>query len=44
METVYVLQLEDGKYYVGKTADLPKRFKEHREGNGAAWTINYIGP
>lgn len=38
METVYVLQLEDGKYYVGKTSDLPKRFKEHREGNGAAWT------
>jgi predicted GIY-YIG superfamily endonuclease len=38
METIYTLQLEDGKYYVGKTADLPKRFKEHRDGNGSAWT------
>jgi predicted GIY-YIG superfamily endonuclease len=38
METIYTLQLENGKYYVGKTADLPKRFKEHRDGNGSAWT------
>lgn len=38
METLYVLQCEDGTYYVGKSKDVAKRFKEHTSGNGSAWT------
>lgn len=35
---VYVLHCNDAKYYVGKTEHIARRFKEHKEGNGAAWT------
>jgi predicted GIY-YIG superfamily endonuclease len=36
---VYVLQLEDGKYYVGKTQrPVSERMDEHRNGHGSAWT------
>ena len=35
---LYILSLEDGCYYVGSTTRLDKRFKEHVQGTGAAWT------
>lgn len=38
MEQLYVLQLEGGKYYIGKTSDVMKRFEQHKSGSGAAWT------
>lgn len=40
METtnVYVLRQEGGKFYVGKTANLERRFAQHMSGHGAAWT------
>jgi predicted GIY-YIG superfamily endonuclease len=38
MESLYVLQLENDKWYVGKTHDIAKRFKEHQSGKGSAWT------
>lgn len=39
MNTVYVLELEKGKYYVGKTKDIQKRYSEHVSGyNSSAWT------
>jgi len=38
MESLYVLQLENNKWYVGKTSDVAKRFKEHQSGKGSAWT------
>jgi len=38
MEQLYVLQLANKKYYVGKTTDVLKRFNEHKSGNGSAWT------
>ena len=38
MEYLYTLQLEGGKYYVGKTADVMKRFEQHKSGKGASWT------
>jgi predicted GIY-YIG superfamily endonuclease len=41
METLYVLQLEDGKYYVGKSNNVPNRYKQHKDGNGSAWTKKY---
>jgi predicted GIY-YIG superfamily endonuclease len=40
-EYIYILQLENGKYYVGKTRDIKKRFNEHQSGNGSAWTSKY---
>ena len=41
MSTLYVLKLRGGKYYVGKTRDVSRRFQEHRDGVGAAWTRKY---
>ena len=43
MSVVYVLSLENNKYYVGKTDDLRRRFLEHMNGHGrsAAWTKKY---
>ena len=39
---VYVLQLEDNKYYIGKTRDIARRWKDHTEGIfGSAWTRKY---
>jgi len=38
---VYVLLLKDGRYYVGKTEDIEKRYQDHSRGKGAAWTSIY---
>lgn len=38
MESLYVLQLANGKYYVGKSADVIKRYDQHKNGTGSAWT------
>ena len=41
MSFIYALELRKGKYYVGKTEDLDKRYKEHQKGiaeGGAKWT------
>jgi predicted GIY-YIG superfamily endonuclease len=38
---IYALQLESGKYYVGKTHNLELRFQEHKSGNGSEWTKKY---
>jgi len=39
--TVYVLRLQSGKYYVGKTDDVQRRFQQHQNGRGSAWTQKY---
>jgi predicted GIY-YIG superfamily endonuclease len=41
MEQLYILECENGKYYVGKTADVMRRFEEHKTGKGSAWTKKY---
>jgi predicted GIY-YIG superfamily endonuclease len=38
MTTLYALQLENGKYYVGKTDDVSRRYSEHKSGTGSMWT------
>lgn len=38
---IYVLLLEGGRYYVGKTRDIEKRYSDHCSGKGAAWTSIY---
>lgn len=41
MTTLYVLQLQYGKWYVGKTSKMEKRFEQHKSGKGCAWTSMY---
>ncbi|CAG8470820.1 12778_t:CDS:1 [Funneliformis mosseae] len=38
---VYVLECSDNKYYVGSTADLNVRHRQHLNGSGSAWTREY---
>ena len=39
--TIYVLRLEGGRYYVGKTDNLERRQQEHLNGTASAWTKKY---
>lgn len=39
--TIYVLQLEQDKYYVGKTKNYQARLLSHFTNNGSAWTREY---
>jgi predicted GIY-YIG superfamily endonuclease len=38
---IYILKLQSGKYYVGKTTDLERRKQEHINGTASAWTKKY---
>ena len=38
---VYTLELCDGKYYVGLSRGIKRRFIEHKSGEGAKWTKQY---
>jgi hypothetical protein len=35
---VYILELNGGNYYIGKTANIASRFNDHKCGKGSAWT------
>ena len=35
---IYVLRLEGGRYYVGKSEDVMARYSQHLKGGGSAWT------
>jgi predicted GIY-YIG superfamily endonuclease len=39
--SIYVLKLENDKYYVGKTNNVPKRYRQHIDGTGSSWTQKY---
>lgn len=41
MSIIYTLKLEKEKYYVGLTNNVDRRMKQHKEGNGSAWTKKY---
>jgi cellular nucleic acid-binding protein len=41
MTNIYIIKLEDNKYYVGKTNNLERRKQEHIDGNASAWTNKY---
>jgi predicted GIY-YIG superfamily endonuclease len=41
MTNIYVLRLEGGRYYIGKSADVMNRYQEHLNGSGSAWTRKY---
>ena len=38
---IYILKLEQSKYYVGKSKNVQARFQEHMQGKGSAWTRKY---
>ena len=38
---VYIIECNDGSYYVGHTADLHDRWQRHCEGSGADWTSQH---
>ena len=40
--SVYTLELEGGKRYVGYADDLPRRIAEHFMGRGARWTRTHL--
>jgi len=39
--SIYVLELSDNKYYVGKSNNVNLRFQQHLDGRGSAWTRKY---
>ena len=41
MTSIYILKLDKGKYYVGKSNHVRKKYNEHLSGNGVAWTRLY---
>jgi hypothetical protein len=38
MTQIYVLKLENGKFYIGKSNNIEVRLEEHINGNGSSWT------
>lgn len=38
MASIYILQLADDCYYVGKSDKVDDRVQQHLDGNGSAWT------
>ena len=36
--SIYALKLENGKYYVGRSYNVPKRLNQHYNGEGSVWT------
>jgi hypothetical protein len=38
---LYILKLENNKYYVGKSDDPETRINQHMNGNGSEWTKKY---
>jgi predicted GIY-YIG superfamily endonuclease len=38
---IYVLKLQGGKYYVGKSSDVIGRYQQHVNGQGSSWTKKY---
>jgi hypothetical protein len=39
--SIYVLKLQSGKYYIGKTKDTIKRINDHIDTYGSGWTKKY---
>ena len=44
-EYIYILELNGGNFYIGKTNDLARRFKQHKDGlgDGSEWTRKHGG-
>ena len=42
MISIYAIELEKGKYYIGKTSNPQFRLQSHFDSNGSYWTKKYI--
>ena len=38
---IYILKLDQDKYYVGKSKNVAQRYQEHLQGQGSTWTRKY---
>ena len=38
---IYVLRLQGGRYYIGKSDNVMNRYQQHLNGSGSAWTRKY---
>jgi predicted GIY-YIG superfamily endonuclease len=38
---IYILRLEGGRYYIGKSDNIMNRYQQHLNGNGSSWTRKY---
>ena len=38
MTNIYILKLQNGKYYVGKTDNIEQRIQQHMNGTACSWT------
>jgi len=38
---IYILRLEGGRYYIGKSDNVLNRYQQHLNGYGSAWTKKY---
>jgi len=38
---IYILKLQGGRYYIGKSDNVSKRYEQHLNGNGSSWTKKY---
>jgi len=38
MDYLYVLKLEKEKWYIGRSANVERRYEQHLRGDGAKWT------
>jgi hypothetical protein len=38
---IYILRLQGGRYYVGKSDNVEHRYQQHLNGHGSSWTKKY---
>jgi len=38
---IYILRLQGGRYYIGKSDNVSKRYEQHLNGTGSSWTKKY---
>jgi len=41
MSTIYIIRLQGGYYYIGKSDNVMLRYKQHLDGKGSIWTKMY---
>ena len=39
--SIYILRLQEGRYYVGKTTNVKRRYRDHINGKNCPWTSIY---
>jgi hypothetical protein len=41
MNNIYILELTNNKYYIGRTHNIKKRIQDHIDGSASIWTTKY---